>query len=132
MVWNTRKRSGMNGLKYFADTNCFIYLLDENPLILPFANDGWAFSYITEIELLSKKGITKHEDALIREMLNSCYKISHSQSLTEIVIDIRRKNTIKLPDALIAASAQQLQIPLITADKGFSNLKDIDCIILDF
>ena len=55
MVWNTRKRSGMNGLKYFADTNCFIYLLDENPLIMPFANDGWAFSYITEIALLSKK-----------------------------------------------------------------------------
>jgi len=45
----------MNGIKYLADTNCFIYLLDENPIILPFVNDGWAFSYITEMELLSKK-----------------------------------------------------------------------------
>jgi hypothetical protein len=47
MVWNTRKRSGMNGLKYFANINCFIYLRAGNPLILPFANDGWAFSYLT-------------------------------------------------------------------------------------
>jgi len=33
----------MNGIKYLADTNCFIYLLDENPLILPFITDSWAF-----------------------------------------------------------------------------------------
>ncbi|SER39661.1 hypothetical protein SAMN04488023_108132 [Pedobacter rhizosphaerae] len=44
----------MNGIKYVADTNCFIYLLEENPLLLPFAEEVWAFSYITEIELLSK------------------------------------------------------------------------------
>lgn len=47
----------MNGIKYLADTNCFIYLLDENPLVLPFVIDGRAYSYITEIELLSKKDI---------------------------------------------------------------------------
>jgi hypothetical protein len=122
----------MNGIKYLADTNCFIYLLDENPLILPFAIDNWAFSYITEIELLSKKEISKHEDALIRDMLNSCYKINHSQALTELVISLKRRNHIKLPDAVIAASAQLLQLPLITADNGFAKLIDIDCIILDF
>ncbi|HEY4323428.1 MAG TPA: PIN domain-containing protein [Mucilaginibacter sp.] len=122
----------MSGIKYVADTNCFIYLLDENPLILPFATDNWSFSYITEIELLSKRGITKSEDALIREMLDSCYKISHSQDLTDLAIKIKRNNNIKLPDAIIAASAQLMQLPLITADKGFANLSGIDCIILDF
>jgi len=122
----------MNGIKYFADTNCFIYLLDENPLILPFASDSWAFSYITEIELLCKKAISADEDLIIREMLNSCYKINHSQALSELVITIKRNNNIKLPDAIITASAQLLQLPLITADKGFAKLKDLDCIILDF
>lgn len=122
----------MNGIKYLADTNCFIYLLDENPIILPFLSDGWAFSYITEIELLSKKGITSNEDRTIREMLASCYKIPHSQVITELVINLRKNNNIKLPDAIIAASAQILQIPLITADKAFSKLDDIDCIILEF
>jgi predicted nucleic acid-binding protein len=122
----------MNGIKYFADTNCFIYLLDENPLVLPFTSDSWAFSYITEIELLCKKTILSDEDIIIREMLSSCYKINHSQALSDLVITIKRNNNIKLPDAIIAASAQLLQLPLITADKGFAKLKDLDCIILEF
>jgi predicted nucleic acid-binding protein len=122
----------MNGIKYVVDTNCFIYLLDENPMMLPFLSDNWAFSYITEIELLSKKGITKEEDFLIREMLGSCYKINHSQLLSELVISLKRDNNIKLPDAIIAASAQSLGLPLLTADKGFARLTNIDCMILDF
>jgi len=122
----------MNGINYVADTNCFIYLLSENPLILPFTEQSWAFSYITEIELLSKKGISKTEDNIIRQMLNSCYKINHSQALTELAIILKRAYNIKLPDAIIAASSQLLQLPLITADKGFTNIKDIDCIILNF
>jgi predicted nucleic acid-binding protein len=122
----------MNGIKYLVDTNCFIYLLDENPIILPFLNDGWAFSYITEMELLSKRGITENENLLTREMLNTCYKINHSQPITELVINLRRNNNIKIPDAIIAASAQLLQLPLITSDKGFARLVDIDCIIWEF
>ncbi|MEO6630457.1 MAG: PIN domain-containing protein [Mucilaginibacter sp.] len=122
----------MNGIDYVVDTNCFIYLLNENPLILPFTDQGWAFSYITEMELLSKKGMTENEDAVIREMLNGCYKITHSQTLTEKVISLRRNNSIKLPDAIIAATAQILQLPLITADKGFANIADLDCILLNF
>jgi predicted nucleic acid-binding protein len=120
----------MNGIKYLADTNCFIYLLDQNPIVSPFLSNDWAFSYITEIELLSKKGITPREDSMIREMLDACYKINHSQKLSDFVIALKRKNNIKLPDAIIAASAQLLKLPLITADKAFANIKDLDCIIL--
>lgn len=122
----------MNGIDYVVDTNCIIYLLNENPLILPFTDQGWAFSYITEMELLSKKGMTENEDAVIREMLNGCYKITHSQTFTEKVISLRRNNSIKLPDAIIAATAPILQLPLITADKGFANIADLDCILLNF
>lgn len=112
----------MNGIKYLADTNCFIYLLDQNPFILPFAADTWAFSYITEIELLCKKNISKNEEMVIKEMLRTCFKINHSQALTDLVIKLKRTNNVKLPDAIIAASAQLLQLPLITADKGFANI----------
>jgi len=122
----------MSGIDYLADTNCFIYLLDENPLLLPFASNNWAYSYITEIELLSKKGISPKEDALIRAMLDICYKINHSQLLTDLAIELKRTNNIKLPDAIIAASAQLMRLPLLTADKGFANIQGIDCIILDF
>ncbi|BAU52906.1 PIN domain-containing protein [Mucilaginibacter gotjawali] len=122
----------MNGIKYLADTNCFIYLLDQNPIISPFLSHDWAFSYITEIELLSKKGLTRREDSMIREMLDTCYKINHSQKLSDLAITLKRNNNIKLPDAIIAASSQLLKLPLITADKGFVNIKELDCIILSF
>ncbi len=121
----------MNGIKYVADTNCFIYLLDENSAILPFAEGGWAFSFITEIELLSKKGITTAEDKLIKGMLSVCYKVNHTQHLSDLTISLKRKNNIKLPDAIIAATSLILGIPLITADKGFKNISGIDCLIID-
>jgi predicted nucleic acid-binding protein len=90
------------------------------------------FPILQKWNCLVKKGITTNEDLLTREMLSSCYKVNHSQSITELVINLRRNNNIKLPDAIVAASAQLLQLPLITADKGFARLIDIDCIILEF
>ena len=122
----------MNGIKYLADTNCFIYLLNQHHFMLPFIEDIWAFSYITEIELLSKKNISESEEIVVRELLDTCVKVNHSQALTELVINLRRKYNIKVPDAIIAASALLLQLPLITADKGLANISEINCILLDF
>ena len=130
MALPTKKSSEMNGIKFLVDTNCFIYLLNENPLIVSFAREEWAFSYITEIELLSKKNLNNDEDFLIRKMLSICYKVDHNQQLSELAIILKRENNIKLPDAIIAASAQLLQLPLLTADKGFANIKSIDCVLL--
>jgi hypothetical protein len=45
----------MNGISFLVDTNVFIYLVEgqlEYPQLL---SELWAFSFITEIELLSKK-----------------------------------------------------------------------------
>ena len=121
----------MNGINYVVDTNCFIYLLDANPVLLPFAEEGWAYSYITEIELLSKKHISKDEDQLITAMLSTCYKVNHTQLLTDITIRLKRENNIKLPDAVIAATSLMLQLPLISADKGFTKIKGLNFILLD-
>lgn len=121
----------MSGINYLADTNCFIYLLDENPLLLPFLERRWGYSFITEMELLSKKGLTIKQDGIIRSMLSSCSRISHTQEITELTIKIRRKYSLKLPDAIIAASALSLETPLLTADREFARIKEIDCIILE-
>jgi predicted nucleic acid-binding protein len=121
----------MNGINYLADTNCFIYLLDDHPLISSLAKENWAHSYITEIELLSKSTITPQIDLLIRSMLLTSFKVNHTQNISEIAIGFRRKYNIKLPDAIIAATAQLLNIPLLTTDKGFAKIKDFNCFILD-
>lgn len=121
----------MSGINYLADTNCFIYLLDEYPLIKPFADSRWTYSYITEMELLSKKGISPTQDKVIRQMLATCTRAGHSQEITELTIQFRKKYSLKLPDAIIAATASFHNIPIITADKGFSVIDEVDIFIIE-
>lgn len=40
-----------------------------------------------------------------------------------MVVVIKKKYSIKLPDAIITATAIVFQIPLITSDKGFKNIE---------
>jgi predicted nucleic acid-binding protein len=121
----------MIGINYVVDTNCFIYLLNRNPALIQFLKSKWAYSYITEIELLCKKDLTGEEDFLIREMLNTCFKVNHNQAISELTIQIRRDYNLKIPDAIVAATTHLLQLPLITADKTFTKVKTIDCILIE-
>ncbi len=89
------------------------------------------YCFFTEMEILSKKGITSAQDSIIRKMLAACTKITLNQAITELTIKTRRKYAIKLPDAIIAASAKFLQMPVLTADKAFAKIKEIDCFVLE-
>jgi predicted nucleic acid-binding protein len=44
---------------------------------------------------------------------------------------IRQNNKIKLPDAIIAATAMQYGLPLVTADKGFSKITNLDLLLIN-
>jgi len=121
----------MNGNSYLADTNCFIYLLDEHPLLEPFTESKWAYSYITHLELLSKKALTTKQDTLIRQVLSACQLVNHNSEIGEIAIRLRRKYGVKLPDAVIAASAMYMEFPILTADKGLSAIKELDIVLIE-
>jgi predicted nucleic acid-binding protein len=44
---------------------------------------------------------------------------------------LKKKYSIKLPDAIIAATAIWYKIPLITADKGFEKIEELELILLE-
>ena len=44
---------------------------------------------------------------------------------------IRKKYSIKVPDAIIASTSLVYGIPLVTADKGFSKIEDLDLILIE-
>jgi predicted nucleic acid-binding protein len=100
------------------------------PEIGSFIDSRWAYSFISEIELLSKKEITSKEDAIVRRMLSTCAKFGHNQAVSEVTIKLREKYSIKIPDAIIAATAINLGIPLLTADRDFAKIKELDSVIL--
>ena len=55
-----------------------------------------------------------------------CNEINISDEIKEKTIEIRKKYKTKLPDAIVAASAIVNNIPLITADKGFNQIKELN------
>jgi hypothetical protein len=61
----------MNGNRFLADTNTFIYLLDKHPSLQPLLESEWVYSFITEIELLGKPGITSQEVKKINGIVKS-------------------------------------------------------------
>ncbi len=54
----------MNGNKYLADTNAFIYLLSKHPALDPLLDSQWYYSFITEIELLCYLNWTRVKNLL--------------------------------------------------------------------
>jgi predicted nucleic acid-binding protein len=116
----------MNGVNFLADTNALIYLLNGNSCMNPYLQKTLAFSVISEMELLSYSGITETEENCIKSLLNDCEEISLTSEIKNKTIELRKKYKIKLPDAIVAASAIIKKIPLITADKGFKQITELD------
>ncbi len=121
----------MNGNRFLADTNTLIYLLDQHPSLQPVLESEWVYSFITEIELLGKLGITPEEIKEINSLLSICIKSPHTESINKPAISLKQLYSIKVPDALIAATAIEQKIPLLTFDKDFIRVKEVDLVLLE-
>ncbi len=109
---------------YLLDTNIALYFLQgrlSNPL--PFGQ--YFVSLITEIELLSYSNLTATEEASIHEFLDSVAIIEITLEIKKTTINLRRNNRLKLPDAIIAATAKGSGATLLTNDTTLLNLTEI-------
>ncbi len=120
----------MNGIDYLADTNAILYFLSGNNCMKPYKFSSFAFSIISEMELLSYSSITEEEEKSIRDFLAKCSAISITLSIKNLTIQLRRKYNIKLPDSIIAATAIANNLPLITADIGFKRISELKLILI--
>ncbi len=126
------------GVKYLWDTNTAIYymqrqftataekfvdnlLVDEKPCI----------SAITEIELLCWKTIDEKELATLHNFIEDASVIELEQPIKFKTADIRKQHKIKLPDAIIAATAIVYDLTLITRNVGdFKNIQSLQIVDL--
>ena len=51
--------------------------------------------------------------------------------IKKISIELKQKQKIKLPDAVIAATAIYLDIPLLTYGSGFEKIKSLNLLLLN-
>ena len=121
----------MNGRNILADTNIIMYILNGNYAVSTYTNDYFYVSDITEIELLGKKDIGAFEYQLRKDFLDNCVIVDLTELIKKITIKLKQKYTIKTADAIIAASAIYLNLPLVTADKGFKKKQELNLQLLE-
>jgi predicted nucleic acid-binding protein len=76
------------------------------------------YSAITRIEVLGFPNLTAKEEEAVRRLLNEFEEVAVSNAVVERTIQIRKLVRIKIPDALIAASADTGQAVVVTRNTG--------------
>ncbi len=117
----------MSGKRYLLDTNAVIQLFDGNFEIEGLLNqaDFVAMSIISEFEYLSFDGLSQEdlsEYNVFRSCLSICGVPSDDPIFTQLVVTVRKDYGMKLPDAIIAATARAKDLTILTADDHFKRL----------
>jgi hypothetical protein len=116
----------MNGSRIVLDTNIILYLLAGDETLSDFLQEKEGYvSVITELELIGFPDITINEKQKIRSFLKDCVVIELPDELKEVYSKLRKQYRLKLGDAAAAATAIYLDLPFISADKGFSNIQEL-------
>lgn len=120
----------MNGFSFVADTNFLIDIHEGKEKVLPFLDGTVIVSVISEIELLGWYKLSVNEKKELRLLLDDCIIFELTTEIRKIAIEIRQQKKIKTPDAIIAATAMHLQVPIVSSDKGLKNIPGIELILL--
>ena len=120
----------MNGFSFVADTNFLIAVHEGKRHVEPFLDSAVIVSVISEIELLGWYKIKPEEKQLIRSLLDDCILFELTADIRKITIEIRQHVKIKTPDAIIAATAKYLHVPLVTSDKDYKVIPGLELILI--
>ncbi|MBD2521246.1 type II toxin-antitoxin system VapC family toxin [Nostoc sp. FACHB-133] len=109
----------------FLDTNVVLYFLGGR-LVNPLPSGQYFISVITEIELLSYPSLSLKEETQIIDFLNKITVVGIDNNIKKLTIAIRKQYKLRLPDAIIVASAKSLNATLFTNDIRLANLTEIN------
>ena len=87
------------------------------------------FSAITRIEVLGFPNLTEQEETAARLLLGQFDEIAVTSAVVERTIEIRKSTRIKIPDAIIAASALSSQATVVTRNIGdFQGVRGLEAL----
>jgi predicted nucleic acid-binding protein len=113
----------MSGVDFLLDTNILIGLLKQHaPAIALLEKHGVkieqaGYSAVTRMELLGYPGLQTTEREAITRLLENLTYYPIDRAVEDQAIETRAQRQLKLPDAIILATAQVNQLTLITLDE---------------
>lgn len=122
----------MSGAELLLDTNAVLYILSgDKTLALLVDNKAISLSIIAEMELLSYSKMSSKELKILNEFINECQVININNEIKKQAIQIRRATSLKLPDCIVAATSIVKSIPLVTSDKQFRIVDNLNLILYE-
>ncbi|MCB0578779.1 MAG: type II toxin-antitoxin system VapC family toxin [Phaeodactylibacter sp.] len=123
------------GTQYLIDTNAVIEFLGNT---LPVSGSTWLqsiidqnlyhLSVINQIELLGFNG-SPAEMQTLEDFVMASNVLPLSDVIVQRTIALRRANKIKLPDAIIAATALSYKLTIVTHNvSDFGKIPDLICV----
>ncbi len=106
------------------DTNIALYYLGGR-LTETLPKGEYYISIITEMELLSYPNLSPTEEQQIQNFLSQLLIVNIDNSIKKMAIALRKQYRLKLPDAIIAATAKSLNALLLTNDLKLSNIESL-------
>lgn len=117
----------MSGINYLLDT-CFIIelynghqetitIIEQNNIDLTLC----AISPINRMEVLGFGNLTENNAKNLEKLLDNLTNLPIDRTIENKVIKLRKHHKIKLPDAIVLATALTHQLELLSLDMGLIN-----------
>ena len=108
------------------DTNVALYLVGGQ-LSSPLPEGDYGVSVITEMEMLAWPSLTTLEEVKVRSFLATITVCELTPTIRATAVRLRRAERLKLPDAIICATAIELGAELWTNDERLQRVPGLTC-----
>ena len=122
-------------MKSVLDSNILIYHLNgaltatAEAVLAKALQEGAFTSVVTRIEVLGWPDLSGEALQRAERLVALCYEQSMTSEIADGCIALRRTRRMKIPDAMIAATALALGLPLVTRNtRDFSWIDGLDLV----
>ena len=118
-------------VRYLLDTNIIIEAVASSQPAVEALHHAtmseWVgYSAITRLEVFGYPDLSPEEEAALKVVIEEFNEIEVTSSIIDRAITIRHAKRIKAPDAIIAATAQEMRATLITRNiADFTTIDDL-------
>jgi predicted nucleic acid-binding protein len=110
--------------RYVLDTNIVLYLLGGR-LLQPLPIGEFYLSVISEMELLSYHSLTEVERMRIQALILQVTIVNLDENVKNEAIALRQRYRLKLPDAIVCATALATNSNLLSNDSQLARVTEI-------